>query len=604
MRLVASYALIVVLFLAAPLSAAERLRYVLQVAAPSVAERLEMGGHLARQYGASVVATDPVSGETTVEMSAAEAEVLATDRRVASVTAALAQPVPNSTTSITLGPYVYDGSGNIRKIGNDVYRYDALSRLTSATVAGGTRSQTYEYDGYGNLWKIQTAGAVRRELPIDPATNRIGTPTSTSTVTATYDAAGNETRINNGPLRSYDALRMMTANGADAVYVYTADDERIAVTNPSRTSWQWTLRGMDQKPLRELKETVTGSSRQWTWVRDYVYGDGTLVAAYVNHATPARTLQHYHLDHLGTPRLITDGNGVEITRDELFPFGEDPQFNVGDPERLHFTGHERDYAGGTSIANADYLDYMHARYYSPTLGRFLSVDPTWASADLGNPQSWNRYIYVQDNPIGRVDPTGKCGGLPGLDLIPCSLQNAFVAWSVTKLPTLPARFFWNSGVGQQIHGEMTGNKQEVAYGQMQAAHEVVTMAMLSYIEMGGGAGGGAAADEVISAEVIGTSIGRQVARQATGKMATIAGEISGLGMSQAGAARAVDSAVRATGLRTTGVVKVGNNLVVGSVQVGSNKRILVVTPQGVVRQATATIEVTRTDMVIKDISYQ
>jgi RHS repeat-associated protein len=192
------------------------------------------------------------------------------------------------------------------------------------------------------------------------------------------------------------------------VYLYTADDERIAVTNQTRTSWQWTLRGTDHKPLRELKETVSGSTRQWNWVRDYVYADGTLLAAYTNHPTPARTLQHYHLDHLGTPRLITDSNGSEITRDELFPFGEDPSFNIADPERLHFTGHERDYDGGTSVANGDSLDYMHARYYSPTLGRFLSVDPEMNIANaLREPQQWNRYSYVVNNPLKYADPDGR-----------------------------------------------------------------------------------------------------------------------------------------------------------------------------------------------------
>jgi uncharacterized protein RhaS with RHS repeats len=49
--------------------------------------------------------------------------------------------------------------------------------------------------------------------------------------------------------------------------------------------------------------------------------------------------------------------------------------------------------------------YMHARYYSPELGRFLSVDP--GGFDPSRPQSWNRYTYASNNPINRVDPDGK-----------------------------------------------------------------------------------------------------------------------------------------------------------------------------------------------------
>jgi hypothetical protein len=51
---------------------------------------------------------------------------------------------------------------------------------------------------------------------------------------------------------------------------------------------------------------------------------------------------------------------------------------------------------------------MHARFYSPKWGRFLSVDPTWESADLRRPQSWNRYAYVENNPVNLTDPDGKC----------------------------------------------------------------------------------------------------------------------------------------------------------------------------------------------------
>ena len=59
----------------------------------------------------------------------------------------------------------------------------------------------------------------------------------------------------------------------------------------------------------------------------------------------------------------------------------------------------------------DVLDYMHARYYSPHLGRFTSVDP--AVADPSDPRSWNRYSYALGNPIKYVDPTGlksECSG--------------------------------------------------------------------------------------------------------------------------------------------------------------------------------------------------
>ena len=58
-----------------------------------------------------------------------------------------------------------------------------------------------------------------------------------------------------------------------------------------------------------------------------------------------------------------------------------------------------------AIPLAGTTDFMHARYYSPNLGRFMSVDPVGGT--IGSSQSWNRYSYVDNNPIAVVDPNGE-----------------------------------------------------------------------------------------------------------------------------------------------------------------------------------------------------
>ena len=67
--------------------------------------------------------------------------------------------------------------------------------------------------------------------------------------------------------------------------------------------------------------------------------------------------------------------------------------------RSRCTGKERDQESG--------LDYMDARYYGSSMGRFLSPDPVFATVNrLADPQQWNMYSYGRNNPLSNSDPTG------------------------------------------------------------------------------------------------------------------------------------------------------------------------------------------------------
>jgi RHS repeat-associated protein len=70
---------------------------------------------------------------------------------------------------------------------------------------------------------------------------------------------------------------------------------------------------------------------------------------------------------------------------------------------MKYTGHERDVVDG----QGEPLDYMHARYYSASTGRFLSVDLKEQREPLSLPQGWNRYAYAQNNPLKYFDPDGE-----------------------------------------------------------------------------------------------------------------------------------------------------------------------------------------------------
>jgi RHS repeat-associated protein len=68
-------------------------------------------------------------------------------------------------------------------------------------------------------------------------------------------------------------------------------------------------------------------------------------------------------------------------------------------QRTKFATYFRDLPG---------LDYARQRYYSNVTGRFLTPDPGgFRTANLKNPIHWNRYVYASDDPINRVDPSGR-----------------------------------------------------------------------------------------------------------------------------------------------------------------------------------------------------
>jgi RHS repeat-associated protein len=72
------------------------------------------------------------------------------------------------------------------------------------------------------------------------------------------------------------------------------------------------------------------------------------------------------------------------------------------------TNEKRQYIGQFSDAQTN-LNYLNARYYSPTQGQFLSEDPVfWGTQNTYDPQSLNTYSYATNNPIIKKDPSGKC----------------------------------------------------------------------------------------------------------------------------------------------------------------------------------------------------
>jgi RHS repeat-associated protein len=125
-------------------------------------------------------------------------------------------------------------------------------------------------------------------------------------------------------------------------------------------------------------------------------------------------------DQLGTPRMVFDKTGAlaSVKRHDYLPFGEEifagtggrttnQGYGAADTLRQQFTAEERDVETG--------LDYFIHRYYSSVQGRFTSTDPLMSRRTVFNPQRWNRYSYVVNNPLKFVDLLGLQDAAPVVD---------------------------------------------------------------------------------------------------------------------------------------------------------------------------------------------
>ncbi|MEZ5425871.1 MAG: RHS repeat-associated core domain-containing protein [Pyrinomonadaceae bacterium] len=292
------------------------------------------------------------------------------------------------------------------------YAYDSLNRLESAretTASQISWQQSFDYDRYGNRSFDQTGtstlGSSEPKKVTNPSINSsknrlVADQDGNGQVDYQYDKNGNVILNAENQRFSFD--------GENRLIGFFGSGNQTATPN---ATYEYDGRGKRVRKVQNGVETI------------FAYDiAGNLIAEYSTETSPNPKTSYLTNDHLGSPRIITDGAGAVISRHDYLPFGNDVTgelgnvggrtesqgYNQPDDIRKKFTGYERDEESG--------LDFAQARYYQPGHGRFTSVDPLMASANVKNPQTLNRYSYVLNNPYKFVDPlglisenTGACG---------------------------------------------------------------------------------------------------------------------------------------------------------------------------------------------------
>jgi RHS repeat-associated protein/uncharacterized repeat protein (TIGR01451 family) len=293
--------------------------------------------------------------------------------------------------------YTLDANGNrtaeTSTAGTTSYTLDAAQRLTGVTYPDGT-SAAYTYDAAGNRLSQTTPSGTTAYTY-----NAAGQLTSAGATSYTYDADGNVVAAG-GNTYAYDwnnELVSASVGGTASTYAYDATGLRVSAGGGVSGSY--------------LYDRTSGIPQ--------LVGDGT--NAYLRSDTgellsqQSGTTTTYPLtDALGSVRATTDAAGTVIGSTDYSAFGT-PRVTSGIQGPIGFAGQQTDSTG---------LQYLLARYYDPSSGRFLSQD----SLLQGGPgtQGLNRYAYAGNNPANVTDPTGHedlieeavintlIGGLTGL----------------------------------------------------------------------------------------------------------------------------------------------------------------------------------------------
>ncbi len=312
----------------------------------------------------------------------------------------------SSTPNVQDLTYTFDTIGNMasrtdtNRALTENFGYDALNRLVSSNV-NSSNLKTIAYDALGNITSKSDTGTYTYGGVGQPV-HGVTAITGPVTTTFTYDANGNMLTGNNRTI-TWNAANQpltITRGGSTVSFAYGPDNNRIKQTVGTLTTYYFAAGYLERED-----DTATGETR---WL-NYIHGPGGMVALVAetidsgNNQTDVT--RYYHLDHLGSIETITDSAGLIAEANSYDSWGarrfettwaDDFLETITSETNRGFTSHEHLEEVG--------LVHMNGRLYDARIGRMISADP-FVQAPL-NPQNYNRYTYVLNNPLAYTDPSG------------------------------------------------------------------------------------------------------------------------------------------------------------------------------------------------------
>jgi RHS repeat-associated protein len=282
--------------------------------------------------------------------------------------------------------FVYDGANRLCSANEaNSSGHAPADCVTVPGTSGQNWHQQYAYDQRGNR-------AVAGDIVPNMSAFTPSVPNATSPVPFNTQNQYTGASFNGGNLTSMSGLQL----------VYDAESRLASETDNNVTPPTTATFTYDGDGRRVAKSTFAGTTY-------YVYSPSReLISEYGG--TSFTGTEYLLYDHLGSTRLVV--NGSATTCHDYLPFGEEIMFNrsgvncygqsANQPDTsLKFTGEVRD--SDTTLG----LDYFGARYFSGAMGRFTSPDQPLIDQHPDNPQSWNLYSYVRNNPLKFLDPSGR-----------------------------------------------------------------------------------------------------------------------------------------------------------------------------------------------------